>query len=145
MILKWGNLALLVLFPLAWIAPLAHAGLLPFFGTSQITVLSGLRTLWQSDVALAVIVAAFALVFPILKTLMLSGVHFRLLTRRALPLLALLGKLSMADMFLIAVYIVLAKGVGVGRVEPGWGLYLFTACVLASILLTFATMRQVRR
>lgn len=39
----------------------------------------------------------------------------------------------MADVFLIALYILLAKGVGVGYVEPAWGLWLFTACVGVSI------------
>ncbi|MEM1236290.1 MAG: paraquat-inducible membrane protein A, partial [Pseudomonadota bacterium] len=29
--------------------------------------------------------------------------------------------------------IVVIKGMGVGRVETAWGLYLFTACILASI------------
>ena len=35
------------------------------------------------------------------------------------PAIAILGKLAMADIFLIALYVVLAKGVGVGRVEIG--------------------------
>jgi len=50
-----------------------------------------------------------------------------------------LGKLAMADIFLIALYIVVAKGIGVGRVETAWGLYLFTACILASIAISFFT------
>ena len=50
----------------------------------------------------------------------------------------------MADVFLIALYIVLAKGVGVGRVETAWGLYLFTFCVLASMLITHMTKRGFR-
>ena len=50
-----------------------------------------------------------------------------------MPALSYLGKLAMADVFLIALYIVLVKGVGLGRVETAWGLYLFTACVLAQI------------
>ena len=48
----------------------------------------------------------------------------------------------MADIFLIAIYIVLAKGVGVGRVETGWGLYLFTFCVLASLAISHLTPRE---
>ena len=39
----------------------------------------------------------------------------------------------MADIFLIALYIIVVKGVGLARVEVAWGLYLFTACVLAAI------------
>ena len=42
----------------------------------------------------------------------------------------------MADIFLVAIYIVVAKGVGVGRLEVAWGLYLFTACVLMGFLMS---------
>lgn len=40
----------------------------------------------------------------------------------------------MADIFLIAIYITLAKGIGLGHVEPAWGLYLFTGCILLSLI-----------
>ena len=40
---------------------------------------------------------------------------------------------------LIAVYIVIVKGVGIGRVETEWGLYFFTALVMASIAVTHLT------
>ena len=46
-----------------------------------------------------------------------------------------MGKLAMADVFLIALYIVLAKGAGFGTVQVAWGLYLFTACILLSLAL----------
>ena len=39
----------------------------------------------------------------------------------------------MADVFLIALYIVIVKGAGYVTVETAWGLYLFTGCILASI------------
>jgi len=141
MILKILNLSLLILFPVAWFAPLARAGLLPFFELGSVSVISGVRVLWESDEALAVLVVLFAMIAPILKTVLLSGIHFNAVTPRAVPLLAVLSKLAMADVFLIAVYIVLAKGVGVGRVETAWGLWLFTACVLASMAVTHWTRR----
>ena len=49
----------------------------------------------------------------------------------------------MADVFLIALYIVVVKGVGAGpHVEIAWGLYLFTACIwLVLVALTWATER----
>ncbi len=136
------NLALLILFPLAWFAPLLRAQLLPFFRTQEISVISGLQTLWQEDVFLALLVTVFALVAPIMKTALLALVHFNLLSSKALPALALLGKLAMADIFLIALYIVTAKGLGVGRIEVAWGLYLFSACILVSLGLSLATRKQ---
>ena len=140
--LIWANLALLILFPLAWFAPLMRAQLLPFFRADEISVISGLLTLWEEDVLLALIVAVFALIAPMLKTVGLALIHLGRLPARLLPVVALLGKLAMADIFLIALYIVIAKGLGVGRLEVAWGLYLFTACILASLAFSLATRKQ---
>ncbi len=138
-VLRIANLALLVLFPVAWFAPLLRAGLLPLFGLSEISVISGMQALWESDVALALLVTAFALFAPYLKTIGLALVHFNLLKDQTLPVLSWIGKLAMADVFLIALYIVVIKGIGFGRVETGWGLYMFTACILASIVISALT------
>ena len=137
------NLLLLLLYPASWLAPLAHAGWLPYFSGDEITILGGVADLWQSDAALAALVALFAIVIPYGKTLYLAAVHFRGLSPRALPLIEIIGKLAMADVFLIALYIVLVKGVGIGHVVSAWGLWLFTGCVLASIWVGFETNRKI--
>ena len=142
MMLRYANLALLILFPIAWFAPLLRAGLLPLFSLSEISVISGLQVLWQSDVFLALVVTVFALFAPYVKTVGLALVHFRLASPRIVPALTIMGKLAMADIFLIALYIVLAKGVGVGRVETAWGLYLFTGCILASLAISILSARK---
>ncbi len=142
LVLKLANLALLVLFPIAWFAPLMRAGLLPLFGLSEISVISGLQSLWGTDIFLALMVTAFALFAPYLKTIGLALVHFNLLKDKTLPVLSYMGKLAMADVFLIALYIVVAKGVGIGKVETAWGLYLFTACILASIAISALTPKR---
>ena len=130
------NLSLLVLFPIAWFAPLLRAALLPVFGMDEISVMSGLQSLWGSDVFLALIVTTFAIFTPYLKTILLALVHFDLLKAKVLPVLGYLGKLAMADIFLIALYVVVVKGAGRVTVEGGWGLYLFTGCVLASLMIS---------
>ncbi|WP_435530783.1 paraquat-inducible protein A [Pseudotabrizicola formosa] len=137
--MKWLNLALLVLFPLSWVAPLLRAGLLPLFGLDEISVITGLQSLWASDVALALLVTVMAVFAPWAKTVGLALVDFGLLSPRALPALRILGKLAMADVFLIALYIVVVKGVGLATVEVAWGLYLFTACILISLFLSHRT------
>ncbi len=142
MTLRLLNLALLILFPVAWAAPLASAGLLPFFDLDSISVLTGIASLWHKDIFLALVVTLFAIVAPTIKIALLALIQFGPLDQRHVPLLEILGKLAMADVFLIAVYIVLVKGVGVGRVETGWGLYLFTFCVLASMLVTHLSKRR---
>ena len=139
--LAWANLALLVLFPLAWAAPLVTAGLIPFLDGETISILSGVATLWEDEPGLAALVALFGVAMPYAKTLALAGVHFGRLGSRWLPALAVLGKLSMADVFLVALGVIVAKGVGWGRVETAWGLPLFAGCVLASLAISLATGR----
>lgn len=139
--LPYLNLCLLVLYPVAWFAPLMRAALLPIFGMTEISVVSGLQSLWDSDAALALLVTFLAVFAPFAKTLGLALLHFGLLSRRTLPALHLLGRLAMADVFLAAVYIVLAKGIGHATVEVAWGLWLFTGCILASIALSAAEAR----
>ncbi len=140
--LKLANLALLALYPVAWFAPVLRAGFLPLFGLNEISVVSGLQSLWQSDIALALLVTFLAIFAPYLKTIGLALIHFGLLRRKVLPVLTLLGRLAMADIFLVALYVVTVKGIGVGRVETAWGLYLFSGCVLASIAISALTERR---
>ena len=142
MVLRILTLSLLILYPIAWFAPLMRAGLLPLFGLSEISVITGLQSLWESDVFLALAVTFFAIFAPYLKTMGMALVQWGLLKPVALPVLHILGKLAMADIFLIALYITIAKGIGVGRLEVAWGLYLFTACIIAALLLGFWTERE---
>ncbi len=135
--LKYLNLALLILFPVAWFAPLLRAAILPIFGMDEISVITGLQSLWESDAGLALLVTFLAIFAPYAKTIGLALLHWNLLSPKTLPALEILGKLAMADVFLIALYIVIVKGAGHVTVETAWGLYLFTACVLASILISW--------
>jgi len=139
------NLLLLVAFPVAWMAPLMRAGLLPLFGLEEISILSGLGALWEDgEIALALLVGFFALLTPMAKTIALALVHLSKAPAAIMPAVQLLGKLAMADVFLIAVYITLAKGIAVGRLETAWGLWLFTGCVLASFVISILTAREIR-
>ncbi len=133
---RYLNLSLLILFPIAWFAPLIRAGLLPLFGLSEISIMSGLQSLWESDPVFALIVTFLAIFAPYMKTIGVALVQFGLMRRKVVPVLNILGKLSMADVFLVALYITVSKGIGVGKIETAWGLYMFTGCVLLSILCT---------
>ncbi|WP_407943770.1 paraquat-inducible protein A [Mangrovicoccus algicola] len=114
-----------------------RAGLLPVFGLSEISILSGIASLWDSAPALAALVALFALVAPYAKILGTEAVHRGWLPPGAKRWIRLMARLAMADIFLIALYVVVAKGVGLGHVETAWGLWLFTCCVLVSLLLSW--------
>ena len=137
--MKYANLCLLILFPIAWFAPLLRAALLPIFGMDEISVITGLQSLWGSDPSLALLVTFLAVFAPFAKTIGLALIHFDLLKPRALPALNILGKLAMADVFLIALYIVIVKGAGYVTIEVAWGMYLFTACILASLAVSYFT------
>lgn len=136
------NVLLLIAFPISWFVPLAHTGLLSWFNDDVLTVLNTIDVLWQSDIFLALVVVFFALLAPMLKTLLLLLIQLEWLGANMLGALAILGKLGMADIFLIALLIVAAKGVGVGYIETGWGLYLFSGCVLLSLFVTELTKRK---
>ena len=140
--LKYLNLTLLLLFPIAWFAPLLRAAILPIFGMDEISVITGLQSLWESDAALALLVTFLAVFAPYAKTIGLALLHWNLLSPRVLPALEVLGKLAMADVFLVALYVVIAKGEGMVTVEVAWGLYLFTGCVLASALISWRSRRD---
>ena len=143
--LKFANLSLLILYPIAWFASLAHAGILPFFRGTELTIVSGIADLWESDVFLALIVTVFAVVMPYFKTILLALIQFGLVKGQAwMTVLEIAGKLSMADVFLLAMYVVVVKGVGVGHVDIAWGLYLFTALVLTSLTITIGHKRAQR-
>lgn len=141
-VLRLVNLSLLILYPVAWFAPLMRAGLLPLFGLSEISVMTGLQSLWAADIFLALIVTVFALVAPYIKTIGIALIQFGLLSPRLNKVMEVLGKLAMADIFLIALYITLTKGIGIGRIEVAWGLYLFTFCVLTSLVISWKTQQS---
>jgi hypothetical protein len=65
--LRCTNLSLLILYPIAWFAPLLNARLLPLFGLIAISEISGLQSLWETDVFLARLVTVFALLAPLRK------------------------------------------------------------------------------
>ena len=116
--LRLANLALLILFPVAWFAPLLRAGFLPLFGLSEISVVTGLQSLVGNRLP-----AGAARHLPrhlrALRQDHRPGLAaFGLLSPRTLPALHLLGKLAMADVFLIALYIVVVKGVGLATSRP---------------------------
>ena len=153
-IAKYLNLALFFAFPIAWFAPLIRTGLLPkwempswlggstLFAPDTISVISGLQKLWETDVFLAIAVTFFALVAPMLKCVGMALIHFNLLSSHAQPAIAFMSKLAMADIFILALYIVIAKGIGIGEIEVAWGLYLFTAAVILSLIVSLASSRD---
>ena len=125
-------LASLVLVPVTWWLPLFTARV-PFLWRQEVSIASGLVELWRLDLLLFAAVLLFSVIAPLAKGLALAWVWFRLPVGQArgwLDRLALLGKLSMTEVFLLAVIIVGLKGVGIGTVEVSWGLQAFVLVVV---------------
>ena len=137
-----ANLALAVAFPVAWFAPLMSVRLWRFGSDQTVSVITGLQGLWAEDVALALAVTFFAIVAPVIKVLGVALVQAGLASPRLSGAIFVVGKLAMADVFLVAVWIVAFKGLGIGSISVQWGLYLFTACVLGAMAVSLLTERQ---
>ncbi len=148
-VLRAANLALLILFPVSWFTPLLRAGFMrpwnipwtdwTFFDLDVVTVMTGLQALWASSAGLALVVTFAAIFAPMLKTIGIALIQFDLLSPRLAPVLGWIGKFAMADVFLLALYVLIFKGMGVGEVQVAWGLYLFTFCIIGSIIVAAMT------
>jgi uncharacterized paraquat-inducible protein A len=112
------------------------------FSTVEVSVISGVLDLWETDIFLAVVVGLFAVIMPYAKTLLLAAIQFGFLGGASwLRVVEITGKLSMVDVFLVALFIMLVKGIGIGHAEPKWGFYLFTTLVLSSIIIAYLSRR----
>jgi len=143
--LKIANLSLLVLFPIAWFAPILKSGFVPFLGLDENSIMSALAQTWGHDIYLALLMTFFAIFAPYIKIVSLALIQFDLMSKKLMGAVTFIGKLAMADVFLISIFIVLFTGIEVagvkGRVETSWGLYLFTLCVVSSLLNSILTKR----
>jgi len=143
--LKIAYLSLLVLFPIAWFAPILKSGFVPFLGLDENSIMSALAQTWGHDIYLALLMTFFAIFAPYIKIVSLALIQFDLMSKKLMGAVTFIGKLAMADVFLISIFIVLFTGIEVagvkGRVETSWGLYLFTLCVVSSLLNSILTKR----
>lgn len=105
------------------------------------SVLSGtIELLQEGQFFLFIIISGFSIVVPILKI----GVLNKLLTTndqsgnmgRYLHWMHLYGKWSMLDVFVVAVLVVAVKMGAIASVEMRFGLYLFAAAVLLTMVVT---------
>lgn len=111
---------------------------------NEFSIIGGIRKLWfEGEPLLAGVVAAFSIAFPVIKITLAWGIwhhadatrpHFRLFMK----LLVISGRWSMADVFIIATAIMIAKIAGFADATSEPGLYYFMGSLA---LLTAATLR----
>jgi paraquat-inducible protein A len=130
----------------------------PFFNVTKmwvfensVSVLSGLVNLAHANEwFLFVIIFLFTIVFPLVKLGVLAAVWWYRAAddARADRLLrweSSLGKWSMLDVFVVAILIVAMKSASVASIRVGLGVYLFTASVVLTQLISIRLARRLRR
>jgi paraquat-inducible protein A len=111
---------------------------------NDFSIIGGIRQLWiEGEALLACVVAAFSIAFPSLKIALAWAIwhhadakrpHFRFF----LKLLIISGRWSMADVFIIATAIMIAKIAGFADATSQAGLWYFMGSLA---LVTVATLR----
>jgi paraquat-inducible protein A len=127
-------------------AVLAVAVFLPFMSvvklgqTETYSLVGGIEQLWEhGEVALALIIGGFSLVFPLLKNAMLVAATTTLLPlthvhRRSLHAFAAkTGKYSMLDVFVVAIIVVVVKLGKSTEVTAQSGVFLFCIAIALSM------------
>lgn len=135
---------LAVAFPVTWVTPLMTVKVRLAFWASgtDVTVLSTLQALWADDPVLALVLSLMTLVAPMLKLIGAALILLRLLSPRVEGVLWLLGRLAMADVLLMVVYMAVFKGIDGGTITTGWGLWVYTGAVLGSLGLSLWLARR---
>lgn len=118
------------------------------FVRNTFSILSGIEQLiTDGQYTLFLLITVFTLILPCCKIAVLftvwnsSGSRTR---RRYVEWLATLGKWSMLDVFVVAVFIASVKMGTLASVEIHYGLYVFTAAVVLMMLTTHFVHRRTR-
>lgn len=136
----------LVLFSITLFTPLLTTKAL--FLSNEIGLMRIAHRLFSVDLFLFCIVVGFGIVIPVCKMLMALWCWYSMTPDAAVrfsAVLSVLGKLSMADVMLLAVFIVGFKGLGIGQVQVHYGVILYTVVVLGSHVLSLLMTNTVQR
>jgi len=112
------------------------------------SVVSGIWQFYlQQDYPLFVLLVLFTLVLPVVKLSLLfySWNRPRSAHRRLLRWMDALGKWSMLDVFVVAIFVTSVKLGPLATTELHYGLYLFAASVVMIMLASHVVYRKVRR
>lgn len=121
-----------------------------FFINRQYSLLQSIHRMWERNFHfLAVVVFVFSVIFPLLKLFLILVVWFKPFSanhrERMLSLTSNLGKWSMLDVFVTAVLVVAISARAVISIHMRIGIFLFTAAIILSILLSLYVERAARR
>lgn len=122
-----------------------HKGLWIFKEETTYSVLEGIQDLAAGgDGWVALLVFVFTIIFPVLKILLLTWSWLTKKHRhsgRIVAGVAMLGKWSMLDVFVVALLVCLVKVGDLVTVQVRWGLVSFCLSVLLGLLASWLTTR----
>jgi len=127
-------IAWLLAFPIVTLLPLLTIKV-PFLARKDMSLFAVVVELGRLDLPLCLVVLVFGIVLPVLKMALSAFLWYTSPPYRhnLMRKLTILGKLSMLDIFLIAMIVVGFKGVGIGRIEIRFGAYIFAASVILAL------------
>jgi paraquat-inducible protein A len=112
------------------------------FYKSTFSIHSGLVSLFkEGEYILFLIIFVFTILFPTVKILLLSLIHYfrfwpQEKRKKLLHYLSIVSKWSMLDVFIVALLVVIVRLGITGKVEVRWGIYVFAVSVILSTLAT---------
>lgn len=116
------------------------------FWQDHFTLMASIKGMWENEHRfLAAIIFLFSIVFPFAKLIALAVIWFTPMKhdhrKPALHWLGVLGKWSMLDVFVVALVIVMTQSKGFVDAEANSGLYVFSAAILLSMLVSILVDR----
>jgi len=128
----------------------AHTGLAEWLGLLDeprtYSILSGIRALIVGDgLWIGLLLLLFSVVFPIAKLIALRVAMGVGAPNRLHHLLGAIGRFSMADVFVVALLVVVSKTFPGGTtIDLRWGLYAFAGAALLTMMVTSLADRRSR-
>ena len=114
-----------------------------YFIENTISLISTIQTLYiDKEWLLFFVIAIFSLCIPVIKIislLLITNIEYKTgsFLDKSLSLIETLGKWSMLDVFVVALLLVSVKLGALAKVEVHYGLYIFTASVMLTMILSF--------
>lgn len=120
-----------------------------WFFRSETSLAEAVRLLFEhGEWLLASVIALFAIVVPVVKslaTLILVSRPITVVSQKRLNLLGQLGKWSMLDVFIVAFLITATKLSSLAQAEVQYGLYLLLIAAISNIVASALIDRQIKR
>ena len=122
-----------------------------YFFDNTVSIASGLVELvYEGQILLFIIILLFSVVLPIIKLLLLNlllspSIDDAANFKKHLTWMHQYGKWSMLDVFVVAVFLTTVKLGAVANVQLHYGLYLFAAAVILTMIITARVVKLSER